>query len=311
MLVSVVICTRNRRELLRATLESLRSLIVPAGQRWELLVVDNHSSDGTDDVIAAYRDLLPLRPLFEPKIGLSRARNTAVRAAAGDLLLFTDDDVRIDPGWMTAYLEAGREWPDAGYFAGVIRPHFAAGVPAWVRRNQAALAGMLCLRDLGSAVRRLRRGEFPYGPNMALRREVLPARPFDERVGRKGDEQVRGGDSSLFLDLQRRKVQGVWVPRAKVDHVIPPCRADVEYLWSYYHGCGRAQVRLGVVCATYSRWRILGAALKEVAKSCVWWWVWARHVATVACLSGQLAELRQLAVRRHAVDEIEYSRERS
>ena len=116
MRVSVVICTWNRCELLRSTLESLRSLAIPSAQQWEVLVVNNNSPDATDEVIMAYQGLLPLHRLFESEVGLSKARNAAARTVTGELVLFTDDDVMIDPNWLTAYLEAIERWPDAGYF---------------------------------------------------------------------------------------------------------------------------------------------------------------------------------------------------
>lgn len=297
-MVSVVICSRNRCELLRRTLAGFCSLVVPADLTWELLVVDNASTDATDQVVADHLGRLPLRRVYEPTVGLSKARNTAVRAAAGDLVLFTDDDVKVDPAWMTAYVAAARDAPHAAYFAGLIHPQFGAGVPAWVSRNQKALAGMLSWRDLGPHARELRRGEFPYGPNMALRRVLLRSDLFDERVGRAGDDQVRGSESSLFLYLERQGLRGVWVPGAMVHHYIPPSRANVGYLWRHYSGSGRTHVRLAVVCDALPLWRIPLAALKEMAKSCRWWWVWARHVATVAVLCGQLSELKRLLARR-------------
>jgi glycosyltransferase involved in cell wall biosynthesis len=304
MRVSVILCTWNRCELLRNTLDSLRSLTVPAGQPWELLVVDNDSSDATRDVIAAFRDHLPLHALFEPQPGLSRARNAAVRAAQGDLVLFTDDDVRVDPSWLSAYVEAAGEWPDAGYFAGPIHPDFAADVPRWVRRNPRALAGMLCLRDEGSVRRRLGRAERPYGPNMAVRRDVLALASFDERVGRRGDENLRGSETGFFQSL-RRDVFGVWVPQAEVHHYVPRCRADSAYLWRFYHGLGRTEVRLTMVCGVQSRWQLLRAALKTLGGSCRRPLTWPRHLASVAWMSGLFSEIGRLTVRREvgAADE--------
>jgi glycosyltransferase involved in cell wall biosynthesis len=131
----------------------LRSLVVPANEEWELLVVNNNSSDATDEVIRAFQGFLPLRRVFEGEVGLSRARNAGVRAATGELILFTDDDVLVAPNWMTAYLDALKLWPDAGYFGGVIRPWFAVEVPDWVKRNQTDLAGMLCSLDIGPVSR--------------------------------------------------------------------------------------------------------------------------------------------------------------
>jgi glycosyltransferase involved in cell wall biosynthesis len=307
MRVSVVICTWNRCEHLRSTLESLRALVVPADQEWELLVVNNNSSDATDEVIAAFQGLLPLRRLFEGVVGLSRARNTGVRAATGELILFTDDDVRVDPSWMIAYLEAAKQWPDAGYFGGVIRPWFAADVPAWVKRNQTALGGMLCALDLGPVSRELRPREFPYGPNMAVRREALALASFDERVGRKGDDQLRGSEDSLFRSLQRQQVVGVWVPAAQVFHYIPRGRASFRYFWRYYQGNGRSRVRLNSAGKPPSQWRFGATGLRALTKLCLHPWDWPRHLATVARMSGQYFESRQLALGRHSgeVNEVE------
>jgi glycosyltransferase involved in cell wall biosynthesis len=301
--VSIVICTWNRCELLRSTLESLCSLVVPADQQWEVVVVNNNSTDATDEVITAFQELLPLRRLFESELGASRARNAGVRAAMGELILFTDDDVRVDPNWMTAYLEAVARWPDAMYFGGVIRPWFAADVPRWVKRNETALAGMLCLLDLGPVSRRLQSGESPYGPNMAVRRAALELASFSERVGRKGHEQVRGSEPSLFLSLEQLGVPGVWVPTARVSHYIPGCRANFKYLWSYYRGNGRGAARLGIARELHPRWRLWTATLKALAQICLRPKDWPRRVATVAWMSGQYSESRQLVLHRNAPED--------
>lgn len=299
MQVSVVISTWERCESLRRTLESLRSLAVPASQRWELIVVNNGSRDRTDEVVADYQESLPLRRIVEPEIGLSKARNTAVRAAVGDLVLFTDDDVRIDPSWIGAYLAAAHRWPEAGYFGGEIHPQFAGDVPGWVKRHQSLLSDMLCLRDLGPVGRWFQPGEFPYGPNMAIRREVLALAAFDERVGRKGYEQVRGSEGSLFLSLQRQGVSGVWVPEAKVYHHVPGCRADFRYLWKYHQGSGRTEVRLAKLngLPLQPRWRLLMTGMKALARTAVRPTHWPKQVATLALVSGKLTELAGAQVR--------------
>lgn len=296
MRVSVIICTWNRCELLRRTLESFRSLIVPSALEWQLLVVNNHSTDATEEVIAAYRDHLPLQGLFEPEEGVSRARNTGARAASGDLVLFTDDDVRVDPGWMSAFVEAARQWPDAGFFAGRIRPEFAPDVPKWVTRNQRALAGMLCLRDGEPISRRLRPGELAYGPNMAVRRAVLQRAMFDEHIGRRRDEQLRGSEASLLRSLRRQGITGVWVPDAMIQHYVPGCRANYRYLWNYYHGAGRTEVRLTLVCGLQSRWQLAQATLMTLGGTCRRPLTWSRHLATVAWMSGEFSELWRLAL---------------
>ena len=103
--VSVIVCTYNRSSVLADTLESFLHLRVPEGVGWELLVVDNNSKDQTREVVEGFAGRLPLRYLFEPRQGKTCALNLALKEAKGDLLLFTDDDVRLDPGWLASFVE--------------------------------------------------------------------------------------------------------------------------------------------------------------------------------------------------------------
>src|SRR5207253_11169792 len=100
MHATVAICTWNRSQLLRQTLDQFLDLAIPAGMTWELLVVNNNSTDDTDVVLAEFESRLPLRRLFEREPGLSHARNAALAAATGDYILFTDDDVLIAQSWL-------------------------------------------------------------------------------------------------------------------------------------------------------------------------------------------------------------------
>ena len=114
--VTVAICTWNRAPLLDRTLVEMRKLRIPPGVEWELLVMNNNCTDNTDQVIARHADHLPIRRLFEPKQGLSNARNCTVRAAEGEFLLWTDDDVLVDPKWLESYVDAVQRWPTASVF---------------------------------------------------------------------------------------------------------------------------------------------------------------------------------------------------
>ena len=110
MKLTVAICTWNRATLLRRTLDSLTAQRNLQGVAWEFLVVNNNCTDDTDAVIAAFDSRLPIRRLHEPVPGLSNARNTAIAAAAGDYIVWTDDDVVVCPEWLSAYVQAFRTW---------------------------------------------------------------------------------------------------------------------------------------------------------------------------------------------------------
>ena len=102
MKVTVGICTWNRAKLLDLSLGRMISMRVPDGVTWELLVVNNNSTDDTEKVLASYEDRLPLRTFFEAAPGKSNALNRAVGEAQGDLIIWTDDDVLVDSGWLAA-----------------------------------------------------------------------------------------------------------------------------------------------------------------------------------------------------------------
>jgi glycosyltransferase involved in cell wall biosynthesis len=244
MNVTVAICTWNRAGLLDQTLTRMRALCIPDGVDWELLVVNNNCTDDTDAVIARHSEMLPIRRIFEPRQGLSIARNAAVAAARGELILWTDDDVLVDPDWLAAYVAAARRWPDAGYFGGEITPWYEADPPRWIEPNLPRLQGMLVVRQLGDEEKAFEGPEFPYGASMAFRRSILERFPFDPKIGYVGDRKMQGDETWLLTRLDRMGVQGVWVPSAKVRHFIPKERATVRFMEEYFYWHGRTLARL-------------------------------------------------------------------
>ncbi|MGA3007762.1 MAG: glycosyltransferase family 2 protein, partial [Opitutaceae bacterium] len=99
--VSIIICTRNRADSLRPTLESVGRATVPPGWNVERLVIDNGSTDSTEATVASMaRPNLPIRYIREPRKGKGYAYNTGMGAARGRVFLFTDDDVRVPVDWI-------------------------------------------------------------------------------------------------------------------------------------------------------------------------------------------------------------------
>src|SRR5438067_1333131 len=115
MKLSIAICTWNRATLLEQTLASIASATVPTAA-WEVIVVNNNCTDETEAVLERFLSLLPLKRVFEGAPGLSNARNAAIKAASGDYLIWTDDDVLVGTDWLVAYERAFTRWPDAAVF---------------------------------------------------------------------------------------------------------------------------------------------------------------------------------------------------
>lgn len=243
--VTVAICTWNRAALLDQTLTHFCRLSIPKDVEWELLLINNNSTDNTEEVTRSFADRLPIRHVLEIRQGQSNARNRAIQDATGDLLIFTDDDVLVDETWLSEYAAALDRWPDAGYFGGLIEPWFEHEPPKWLVDNQAAFAGMLVARNLGPVERVLAPGEEPYGANMAFRLSAIKGRLFDPNLGLTGDNAIRFDESVYCRALRAAGLQGVWLPKASIRHFVIAERLTLGYVRKYYEGTGRSTIRAG------------------------------------------------------------------
>ena len=160
---------------------------IPADVEWELVVVNNNSTDRTDSVIASHERALPIRRLCEGTPGCAAPVITRSPRQRGEWILWTDDDVLVDPEWLAAYNEAARRWPDAGYFGGLIEPWFQMLAPlSWILENRKILEGVLAIRDFGREEHYLADDETPWSANMAVRTELFKNNPFDPSHGCHG-----------------------------------------------------------------------------------------------------------------------------
>lgn len=240
MKISVVVCTYDRCRLLEATLGSLAAVRVPEGVEWEVVVVDNRCTDATPEVVDRFAGELPVRRVREPRPGLSHARNRGVEAADGEYVVWTDDDVRVDPGWLAAYARAFERWPDAAFFGGPIRPLFVGEPPRWLADGWDEVRGAYPVRELGDEPFEIvDEADLPYGANFALPMELQARHAFDPRLGRSGTDLVGGEETDLLASLLARERTGRWVPAAGLEHVITPRQQTVSYLRRYYRDFGR------------------------------------------------------------------------
>lgn len=246
MLLTVTICTFNRAESLRRTLESLVAIRIPESARWEVLVVNNNCSDHTDAVIAAFADRLPIRREFEPRPGASHARNRAVETAKGEYLVWTDDDVVVDREWLAAYANAFRRHPEAAVFGGTIRPRYEQPVVKWVAESEALLAAPYCIRDLGEKPLPLSIAGYrlPLGANFAVRAQEQRAFLYDPQLGPGPNSQRRGEEHDVIEKILESGAIGYSVPDALVEHCIGQERQTISYLTRYFEGAGEADAYL-------------------------------------------------------------------
>lgn len=233
VVASIVVCTRDRPELLARCLESL--LDDTSATPRELLVIDNAPArfPAREHVArAAKAASFPVRYLLEPRLGQSNARNLGVQEAHGTLLLWTDDDVAVEPGWVDELVGAFDD-EDVVAAAGRIVPAWPFPPPAWLDGPHAV---HLTLHDFGSEARLLTPDETPIGANMAVRADAARGLepPFDPTLGHRGG-RFTGYDERHFF----RQLAGVgsmaYRPGAVAHHHVSPARMTWDSLrraWS-------------------------------------------------------------------------------
>lgn len=230
--ISVVVCTYNRAGLLPRTLEGLNAQEVPRDLRWELVVVDNNSTDGTREVIERFipHAPMPMSHVFEPEQGLSAARNAGIAHARGEIIAFTDDDVRPAPDWIAMVGRVQRE-SNADLVGGRILPDWSEPVPRWLREEpELAVRLAIMEHDKAERVVSLSQPGQIWGANLAARRDLFERiGMFDARRGMKGAKLYRGEDSDLVRGAIRAGCAAVYDPRLVVWHWIEPERMRRSY----------------------------------------------------------------------------------
>lgn len=236
--VTVVICTYNRAKLLRQTLAGVARQDYPVTQL-EVLVVDNNSADDTRAAVAEFAGgpHVP-RLVLETAQGLDHARNCGLAEASGEILLFADDDILVEPDWVRQI--AAPFGDDSakriGCVGGEVVPVFPDGLPAWIREWHAPLAFRA---DAGPLPPR----NSPMGANFAFPRWVFDqVGPFATGLDRKGASLFGGGDGEMVRRVRHAGHQVWFAPAASVQHQMPASRTTFRYAARHAFDSARSRV---------------------------------------------------------------------
>ena len=243
MKYSIVIATYNRAADLNGTLESLAALR-PDGP-WEVIVVDNNSPDATREVVedAARTFPVELRYLFEREQGRSPALNAGIRAARGEIIATTDDDVRVPPDWLNQAADGLRRL-DCDYVGGRVLPIWGGLRPAWLPDRGGKQWAVIALLDYGPQPIEFGT-RVPLGVNMAFRRDAFDrAGLFDPQTGRRAGTLLGQEVREWCIRARKAGVRGFYVPDMSLRHIIPAERLNRKYFrrWFYWRGISRAML---------------------------------------------------------------------
>ncbi|HEY9735299.1 MAG TPA: hormogonium polysaccharide biosynthesis glycosyltransferase HpsE [Trichocoleus sp.] len=241
--LTIAICTYNGADRLPRVLDCLRSQINTQAFSWEVLVIDNNSSDATVLVVqqqqATWSLPWPLRYEFEPRQGLAFARRRAVQHSQSPLIGFLDDDNWPAPDWVAQVLTFGAAHAQAGAYGSQILPHYEELPPPGFER----IASCLALADRGSMAYRYapEHWRFPAGAGLAVRRqawlEAVPAEPLLEGVC--GRALSTKGEDVETLSYLNQAGWEIWHnPAMQIEHHVPRQRLQPDYLLRLFRGIG-------------------------------------------------------------------------
>jgi glycosyltransferase involved in cell wall biosynthesis len=236
--ISAIVCTRNRAARLERALESLARQTLPPSD-YEVLVVDNGSTDGTKALVTACRwGRANVRYCYEAEVGVSAARNRSIAEACAPIIAFMDDDAEADDGWLEALCAAfERESTRPLSVGGRVAPAWEAEKPAWLPDDFIRYLSVLDYGQEALALDYPRR--YLVGCNLAFERSFLAeSGGFDTRMGPRDKSHVTGDEFVPLMDVRQAGGLILYDPAAVVRHSIPTERLTLRWFLRRTYGQG-------------------------------------------------------------------------
>ncbi len=241
ILITLAMCTHNHADRLKRTLEDIRQLEPPINP-WEILIIDNASTDETPKLLAAsnwHPPGISVRIIQEPRLGISYARNCASQNAKGKYVLYVDDDETPNPKWIRAHEQnILTHEPDA--LAGPIHVLFEHGErPSWL---QDELLGFLGNLDYGDDQWLTDPATHCYTGNLAVKNKIFAKiGGFDTDLGRRGQVNTGGEDTEFYRRLIAHGCKVRWVADAIINHRIHTDKLRRRYFLELHYHQGMAE----------------------------------------------------------------------
>jgi glycosyltransferase involved in cell wall biosynthesis len=238
--ITVVITTYNRSSMVGAAIEQALEQEA-AGASYEVIVVDNNSTDATRETVAGWMERRPaarLRYVFEGRQGVSYARNAGIANARGRIIAFADDDVQVSRDWVRRIKQAFEQHPDVDCIGGKVLPRWESEPPRWLTRDHWT---PLALQDYGEAPVSINKDNrlCLVSANLAVRREAFAQTGmFKPELQRVKDSIGSMEDAELLERFWRTGLQCLYVPELIVVADVPGERATKNYhrRWRSGHG---------------------------------------------------------------------------
>ena len=232
--VSIVLCTYNRSAYLLQTLSSLANMDVPEGLAWEVLVMDNNSSDDTAAAVSAFIEEghSCFSYHFERRQGKTYALNEGIEKSTGDIIAFTDDDAVVSAQWLRFIADTFRQY-DPDCVGGKVLPIWLSPRPTWLTDDLLKVLAILDYGDKSFQFDWRTNKRTLFGVNFAFKRSFfLKNGLFKTQLGSRGEDQ------EMFERLGKAGGSAIYNPEIVVSHNVFPERLKKSYFrrWHYAGG---------------------------------------------------------------------------
>ncbi|MBY2962036.1 glycosyltransferase family 2 protein [Rhizobium leguminosarum] len=225
--ITVVFSSYNGTKRLQRMLDSLVKQDL-AHDQWDVIAVDNNSSDGTGELLRSYVDTLPLTVMTQTMPGKSAALNAALELTRGTLIVLTDDDIRAEPDWLSSLADCARKNPQFGILGGRILPEWEHS-PEGEFLDWIPMGSTFAIVD--DAVSGPCESTKVWGPNTAIRREALADIRYREDMGPvPGGHFAMGEDQDIVMRLAARNVTAYRCAEAVVHHWIAASSVSEDWV---------------------------------------------------------------------------------
>jgi glycosyltransferase involved in cell wall biosynthesis len=239
--ISAIVCTYNGEKVLEKAIQSLLRQTLNK-KNYEILVVDNGSTDGTRNIIRQFQSEDNLRYIFEPELGLSKARNTGWQMAQGEFVAYLDDDAIACPKWLERILNTFRAVPEAGVIGGRVNPIWEAPRPTWL--SDTMLIGLSVI-NWSEEPTFLNEGQSLLGGNVAyLRRLLKKTGGFSPELGRKGNCLLSNEENLLIMKIKEMGFKEYYHPGISIEHLVPADKLRKDWFEKRYYWQGISDARL-------------------------------------------------------------------
>lgn len=235
--ITGIICTHNRERYLERCILSLLDQSLET-HNYEILVVDNGSTDSTKDICDRFINRPNFHYIFEPVLGLSQARNTGWRNAKGKYVGYIDDDATADHVWFEKSIEAFHSsTPEPEWVGGPVQLDWEVPAPGWLTKEYYGALGWV---DWGDEARFLEgAGEWLVGCNSLYRLDILEKmNGFDTRLGRKKKLLLSGEEVQFQHRLKAINGRLYYHPGILISHSVPKERIEPRFFYRRYYWGG-------------------------------------------------------------------------